>query len=272
MGCNEMDPPLCGLTFISHNGSRRPTQPCRHRRGRPGNQRCGSSASLAQSLAGRASAWPPAASAFDVSAGPEARGGRVGRQGRGGSSGWPRAAGRLRGRGPRRPRLPAGPWRAPPSVHPSVQTTTKALRAADASAEAGPRPRWRLGPSNNGAPHARHAVLRGRARPSSPPDGGAGPRLAAWCPPGATPVAPPGRRRVPRRQALLSPRWAAGQQGEAAGVEDAEHLQARARPPPERYRLVTRPGSAPLPAPARRAAGGARGGVTPGQPWAAWCG
>ena len=34
-GSNEMDPPLCGLTFMSHNGSSSQIQPYRHRRGLP---------------------------------------------------------------------------------------------------------------------------------------------------------------------------------------------------------------------------------------------
>ena len=270
-----MDPPLCGLTFISHNGSRRPTQPCRHRRGRPGNQRCGSSASLAQSLAGRASAWPPAASALYVSAGRPGRApgprGLVGLAAGGRAPSWARpppgagAGGAMEG--------PA--IRAPLGVD-DHQGPARGRRQRGSGAAAplavGAQQQWGATRAPRCAPGARPALVtarrgRGAASGSVVPAGGHACRTA-WAAPRAAAPAP----RPPRRQALLSPRWAAGQQGEAAGVEDAEHLQALARPPPERHRLVTRPGSGPLPAPARRAAGGARGGVTPGQPWAAWCG
>ena len=192
-----MDPPLCGLTFMSHNGSRRPTQPCRHR---PRSRK----ASLAARRPGRprpgafVGAAPPGAGAGGAMEGPAIRaplgaddhqGPARGRRQRGSGAAAPLAVGAQQ---------QWGATRAPrcaPGARPALVTARRGRGAASGS----------VVPAGG---HACRTAAPGPVEPAlgSRPAGGSGRSRGRRAPPGAGPptarAPPPGdaaRERSPPR-------------------------------------------------------------------------
>ena len=176
--------------------------------------------------------------------------------------------------------------RAPQSVKPSGKTHKNALHEAEASAEAVTRPSRRFVPIQEVEPQDGQALHRVRERLMGARTALVHARRGLWAESGI--VVPPGgnafrtvglekleaapAQLTSLRQERFSKLCDALGQGASALAYDADTRAAMAPSPPAGQRLLTIPGSGPIPATALRAAVSAVGVVTQGHRFSAWVG
>jgi len=178
------------------------------------------------------------------------------------------------------------PLRAPRTVKPSGKTNKNALREAEASAEAVTRPSRRFVPIQEVEHQEVQALHRVRERLRGARTALVHARRGRWAESGI--VVPQGvnafrtvvlekleaapAQLTSLRQERVSKLCDALGQGASALAYDADTRAAMAPSPPAGQRLLTIPGSGPIPATALRAAVSAVGVVTQGHRFSAWVG